>query len=305
MKTLLVGNFGAHNVGDELILSAALQDYPTAVVMTANAKSSETFCETKFKTVPFPPTAFRSLGRYLINSDYRNEVHKIKHFDQVVFAGGGLFAISIRACLLWFLVFKWLKFLNPTAEFRFEYQGVDEGLNGMSKKLTQWVFSQADFISVRDENSKLALVKLGVTVMTLTEDRVWLWLHKLDLSHDFKFDSQETNKLVLVNAIDYCHGEIFRVEHKQNHHPVKFVAFSPQDLKYVPLGVDAILPKNKTQVFELFSSAHEAVGERLHFLIVAQVFADNRGTVSLLRKPYAEKVKSFTQTHNINRFELT
>lgn len=303
MKTLLVGNFGAHNVGDELILCAALKDYPDAVVMTADSKASQKFCDLEFKTVPFPPTAFRSLWLYVSNSVYRRRVHNIKYFDKIVFVGGGLFAIKLRACLLWFLVFKWLKFLNPAAEFRMEFQGVDQGLNGLSRKLTAQVFKAADFVSVRDENSLQALKDLGVDQVMLTEDRVWLWLSGLDLEKKFQFDEAETNHLILVNAIDYCHGEIFEVEHNKLHHPIKFIAFAPQDLEYVPLGVEVVLPKNKHQVFEIFKLATQAVGERLHFLIVAQVFADNRGTVSLLRKPYSEKVGFFAEAHNITAYE--
>jgi len=299
MKTLLVGNFGAHNVGDELILCAALKDYPDAVVMTADSKASQKFCDLEFKTVPFPPTAFRSLWFYISDSAYRCRVHRIRRFDTIVFAGGGLFAIKLRACLLWFLVFKWLKFLNPAAEFRMEFQGVDQGLNGLSQKLTAKVFKAADFVSVRDEASKQALEALEVKNIALTQDRVWLWLSGLDLDLSAKAESS----LLLINALDYGESVTFEVDHHLSTRYRKFVAFAPSDLKFAPLGIPAVLPQTKQEVFDLFSSAEQAVGERLHFLIVAQVFADDRGTVSLLRKPYAEKVKSFTSAHDITLYE--
>ncbi len=300
MKTLLVGNFGAQNVGDELILSAALNDYPNAWVMTANAKASQKFCDQKFKTVPFPPTAFRSLWRYGFESVYRTEVKNIKHFDKIVFVGGGLFAIKLRACVLWYLVFKWLKFLNPAAEFRFEHQGVDQNLNGLAKKLTQWTFAKADFISVRDKNSQKALTTLNILKVVLTQDRVWLWLNDLAKSLKFSFNhSEDSAGLILLNALDFCEKDIFDIEHRINHKVVKFVAFAPSDLKFAPLGLQTVLPKTQQEVFNLFLSSDLAIGERLHFMIVAQCFSENAAEIFLLRASYSEKVASFVREHKI------
>ena len=61
MKTLLVGNFGADNVGDELILLAALEVYPESLVMTSNPEFSQTFTERTFETISMTPTGFRSM----------------------------------------------------------------------------------------------------------------------------------------------------------------------------------------------------------------------------------------------------
>lgn len=300
MKTLLVGNFGAHNVGDELILSAALNDYPEAWVMTANGRASQKFCDKKFNTTPFPPTAFRSLWCFCFEPAYRAEVRNIKHFDKIVFAGGGLFAIKLRACLLWYLVFKWLKFLNPAAEFRFEYQGVDQNLNGFSKKLTQWTFAKADFISVRDANSQKALSALNISKVVLTEDRVWLWLSDLAKSLKLSFNHQpDSEGIILFNALDFCEKDIFDIEHKITHKAVKFVAFAPSDLKFAPLGIQTVLPKTEREVFNLFLSSDIAIGERLHFMIVAKCFSENATEVLLLRASYSEKVASFVRDHKI------
>lgn len=303
MKTLLVGNFGAHNVGDELILSAALNDYPEAWVMTDNGRASQKFCDKEFKTVPFPPTAFRSWWRFCFESTYRAEVKKTKHFDKIVFAGGGLFAIKLRACLLWFLVFRWLKFLNPAAEFRFEYQGVDQGLSGFAKKLTQWTFAKADFISVRDANSQKALKSLNISKVVLTEDRVWLWLNDLAENLKLSFNhASNTKGVILFNALDFCEKDVFEIEHRMTHKTVKFVAFAPSDLKFAPLGIQTVLPKTQQEVFNLFLSSELAIGERLHFMIVAKCFSENAADTFLLRASYSEKVDSFVNEHQITYF---
>jgi polysaccharide pyruvyl transferase WcaK-like protein len=221
----------------------------------------------------------------------------------VVFAGGGLFAIKLRACVLWFLVFKWLKFLNPAAEFRFEHQGVDQNLNGLAKKLTQWTFAKADFISVRDKNSEKALRSLNISKIELTKDRVWLWLQVLvkDLKLSFNYQAG-SDGVILFNALDFCEKDIFAVEHLRTHKTVKFVAFAPSDLKFAPLGVQTILPKTQQEVFNLFLSSELAIGERLHFMIVAQCFSESAADVFLLRASYSEKVASFVDEHQITYF---
>lgn len=285
MKTLLVGNFGAKNLGDELILLAALQDYPDAAVMTADSGWTKSFCERELETVGFPPTAFRSFARYLLSNSYRQQVISLSGFDTIVFAGGGLFAIKLRACVLWYLVFKWLKKLNPNAEFRFEHQGVDKNLGGLSKVLTKRVLAQANFVSVRDEASSKAVNALGVEPL-LSTDRVW---------DSALFAPQKTfgNK-TLVNARAVMSKPLLDGLYALEN--LVFVAFEASDLAFVPntWPGDIVSPNTLTELNKLFADSDILVGERLHSLLFA---SKKLGTdrVKLLRTPYAEKVESFAE----------
>ena len=55
VRTLLIGSFGAGNIGDEMILLAALEAYPKSLVMTADKDASATFLAREIQTVqPFP-----------------------------------------------------------------------------------------------------------------------------------------------------------------------------------------------------------------------------------------------------------
>lgn len=297
MKTLLVGNFGAHNLGDELILLAALKDYPEATVITADAEWTQEFCEQSLKTVAFPPTAFRSFCRYVVNSDYRLAVTHLKNFDRIVFAGGGLFAIKLRACLLWYLVFWWLKKLNPRAEFRFEFQGVDQYLSGLSKYLTRITFAQADFISVRDENSRQALFNMGIEAIELTGDRVELT--------DFSWFCECPSKAyVLVNALaaidESTSRRLKRLGRDKN---LVFLAFQASDENYLPQRWPGNFefPTTKTELFNLMANADSIIGERLHGLLLGTKFLGAQ-RVKLLRAPYAEKVRTFSQKYGWNIF---
>jgi len=288
MKTLLVGNFGAQNIGDELILLAALEDYPDATVMTADEIWTNGFCEKEFSTLPFPPTAFRSLTRYIFSKSYRQELKALTSFDQIVFAGGGLFAIRLRACLLWYLVFRWLKRVNPTAEFRFEYQGIDVNLSWLGRWFAKQTFKKADSISVRDEISGRALRACGMANFIKATDRVlaasWHWR-----------EADAVKPLLLVNALKpITQPQLTKLHQAAASLELVFVAFQHSDLDFVPPNWPGriIFPPNYTELFQLFDQAEIALGERLHFLITATKIIGPQAT-KLLRPPYSEKVYSF------------
>lgn len=289
-QTLLVGNFGAQNLGDELILCAALKDYPAAWVMSAHAKLSQEFCETSFRAVCFSPTGFRSFGRYFFSKDYRLALKDLKGFEQIVFAGGGLFAIKLRACGLWFLVFWWLKRLNPTAEFRFEYQGIDTKMNFLSRTLIRWVFRRADFVSVRDKNSQRGLINMGILNPLLSGDRVE--------KADYFWQSKVLPKsYILVNALDIIDLRTQqRLKRIGRGKDIIFLAFQASDEKFLPSNWSGsfAFPSTKTQLLNLISNADLVIGERLHALLLGTKLL-GREKVKLLRKPYAEKVQVFAK----------
>jgi|GEM_PF-1141855 len=292
MKILLVGNFGAKNLGDELILLAALQDYPDATVMTADSSWTQSFCETEFETVVFPPTAFRSWFKYLTRPSYRRAVKALAHkFDRIIFVGGGLFAIKLRACILWWMVFKWLKRLNPKAEIWFENQGIDCGLSWAAKKLMVSVMRQADYVSTRDERSFNQTANLDIPKAELKSDRFW----------EAEFDwiaSAEKQLQVLVNALSPLEpGQRRDLYEKFKNKQLVFVAFQQSDLKAVPKDWpgEIIFPSTQSELFELFDMSELIVGERLHSLLMGSKVLGKKN-VYLLRNPYSEKVTIFANT---------
>ena len=298
MRTLLVGNFGAKNLGDELILLAALKDYSNATVMTANSAWTQSFCEAKIETAVFPPTAFRSWWRYFASRTYRQQVQSLRHrFDRIIFVGGGLFAIKLRACFLWWQVFGWLKHLNPEAEIWFEHQGVDAGLPVCCRWMVKQVFSQADFVSLRDEASLQAVKKLNIGGVELKTDRFW--------QADFGWQSEAKKRsIVLVNALQPIDENLLKkiVEGAKSHSLV-FVAFQQSDLKFVPAAWPGQVefPATKTDLFRLFDQADIVIGERLHCLLVGSKELGPEH-VKLLRTPYAEKVEAFAKTLGWEKF---
>ena len=291
MKTLLVGNFGAQNLGDELILMAALQDYSNATVMTADASFSQQFCECDFDTVVFPPTGFKSFWQYLTSRAYRQQTKNLAKFDQIVFAGGGLFAIKLHACWLWYGVFWWLKKNNPQAEIRFEHQGVDKGLGFLGKRLARSVFKNADFVSVRDKASAQAVKNLGV-MAELVSDRVWAWEEIPESTHVPARRSRD--QMTLVNARKSIGSDLLQRLYRQEN--LVFVAFEKSDLAAVPSDWPGAVefPQTMAELTSLCASGKRLIGERLHSLLFASKVLGSEN-VQLLRTPYAEKVASFAK----------
>lgn len=295
MKTLLVGNFGAQNIGDELILASALEEYPDCVVMTADSEYSQKFTEKEFETVPFVPTGIRSFLKFLCSKKYRTRIFELnKKCVQIIFPGGGLFAINLRACFLWFVVVLWMRILFPKNKIILQYQGVDRNLGFLSRWMTARSLARVDSVTVRDEASREAVKQyLGKDAENLG-DRVQNYLAK-----HYPEKSFEKEKLVLVNAKKYWPYWVVK-----NQFPIRkkiFVGLDPSDMNYVPsvLKEDAIFPETKTELFSLFQRAEFVVGMRFHSLLLGAFFCSDDKTF-LLGKPYSEKVANLVQEHHLH-----
>lgn len=300
-QTLLIGNFGDKNLGDELILLSALKDYPKSVVMTSDAAWSQNFTEQSFLTVPFPPTGLRSFLKYITNKNYRSQIVKLRNsnIETLIFPGGGLFAIKWQACWLWFSVFYWMRYLCPQAKIRFEYQGVDQHLSWLSRQLMKYVFSRADFIAVRDASSGEALKALGIKNPVLGNDRVYDYLNSLSTPAG----SESGEKLVVVNALSIF--DLAPIAQKYPDHRLVFVPFSLSDIEILPddFAAEVIWPKTKTELFDLLSRAEILIGERFHSLVCGVHFCGVDKTFTL-KEPYSEKVESFCKEQGISQLEI-
>jgi polysaccharide pyruvyl transferase WcaK-like protein len=290
-KTLLIGNFGAQNVGDELILKSALQDYPEAIVMTVDPEYSQKFCTQKFPTTEFFPTGIKTWVKFLFSRAYRDQVLdiKTKGITRIVFPGGGLFAIRLWAFLIWGVVVWWCRRLLPGVPISFEHQGVDQDLNWIQQKIVRWSFSQAAKISVRDEVSQAVLKNLNMK-SELVLDRVEGYLPKSKKEKKEKICLINARSNFLFNKDKSCFPDYQKV----------FVAFAPTDLDFVPVGFEGevVFPKTAEEVLDLFARAEVVIGERLHCLILGNHFCGAAKTF-LLREPYAEKVASFCTKNSI------
>ena len=181
MSYLLVGNYGAGNLGDEALREYFLKRFPDVdwSVVSANPKKGE------FARFP--------LGIRSFFKPWWRTISELRKSDGVVFGGGSLFTDieSRKACILWWwhAFIAWI-FRKPVY---LAFQGIGPFRTCMGDKLSRWVIDKADYISVRDEKSA---VRIGHwfkhTNIIQTFDPVIL------LIEAEKYDNRSHNVLTIV-----------------------------------------------------------------------------------------------------------
>ncbi len=307
-KTLLIGNFGARNVGDEIILWTTLKKYPNSVVMTADEDFSRRFLQIPEREnifVPPFPTGLRSLKKFFVNRQYREKITNLSHktkIEQVVFAGGGLLAIKWRAYLLWGMMRNWVNQRFPRAKVVFLHQGVDQTRNIFKKFIIKFFFKKANKISVRDQISLDFLQTLGIKA-ELDDDAVEKFFKE---EGAWSFDTPREPKHILVNACRPVPAKFWskiKTKSQQLNQKIVFICFEPRDACNVPKNFagEVVFPENISEVWEIFQKTSLAIGQRLHFLILANQFVGSTKTY-LLDKPYAQKTKNFAKKYGLQLF---
>ncbi len=301
-KILLIGNFGAKNLGDELILDAALDEYgvENCIVMTADEVFSKKFTQREFETIPPFPTGVRSLFKFLFSKRYRRRIcDQRENISKVVFAGGGLFAIKMRAYFLWWVTSHWVKYLFPYVPVFWEYQGLDYPHNNLKKYFIIRALEGMKHFSVRDEASLHVFENLGINgECELKNDRVFAFLEK----NEVKLKKLKKEKVLLFNAVTPAHSrELRKVMKKASIEGLDlvFIAFDARDLNNIPRIFDGkvIFPETKDYLFHNFATAEVIVGERFHSLVLGEFFCPKQ--TFTLREPYSQKVRNFCEKYKI------
>lgn len=167
MKILLCGNYGAKNLGDELILEGLLETLKIAApgaevtVMSGDPAETEFKYSQKYsiKAIEKFPSGFRSFIKSLFGHSRTKEI--VDDCDYFILGGGGLFNdINWQASIIWAIQAKHaLKSGKPLIMY-----GQSIGpLSDLGKYLVKKYFSEATFIGVRDEDSSVLLKDLGIT----------------------------------------------------------------------------------------------------------------------------------------------
>ena len=285
VKTLLIGNFGAQNIGDELILSMALDQYPDSIVMTSDPQFSKTFTEKEFETISMPPTGVRSFFKDLICTDTKSCVSQ-QGIEQIIFPGGGLFAITPKAYLIWGKVIDWCAKNFPEVPIILEHQGFDEPKNLWEINFLCKALSKVNKVTVRDKESAEVVQKYSDHNPEIVGDRVETLRAT---SHGYK-PQATSHKLLLVNAMKPYNKEV--VQQKFPDHKIQELAFGKGDL--------GKKPKTKTELFTLLQKADVMVGERFHSLVLGQAYC--LGKTYLLSEPYSTKVKNWQKRFDLSGF---
>lgn len=149
MRCVLVGNYGAGNIGDEALREYFLTAFPgvTWTVVSARPRQGE---------VPRLP-----LGPFSFFSPWWKTLSAIKNADALVFGGGSLFTDleSVKACVLWWMYAGAARFFGTP--YMLAFQGVGPFRTAFGRMLAASAVRHAAFLSVRDEESLERVRDLG------------------------------------------------------------------------------------------------------------------------------------------------
>ncbi len=153
MRSVLVGNYGVANVGDEALREYFLAAFPMVewTVLSSDPKKGE---------LPRLPAGIRSF----LTTRWWKTIAALRGTDTVIFGGGTLFTDieSPLACMLWFLHARAAYFFGKP--YYLAFQGVGPFRTVIGKRLASWVLRHAAFISVRDEESSKRVCEITMNI---------------------------------------------------------------------------------------------------------------------------------------------
>ena len=290
MKYVIVGNYGAQNLGDEMILEGLLE-------MLKKADNSADICVLKGNE-KFP-AGIKSGIKWIFGGN-KNTKEKVKNCDYFILGGGGLFgSLSQYANIIWGLQAMYA-YQNKKPVLMLG-QSVGKIKNKYVQKFVKNLFNKSDLISVRDEKSKENLREIGVTKKIVV-------VPDLAFARENKAENQMPSKDVIIALRQMKDlSQSFKIqiarfvrwlkeEEKMN---VKFVNFQtgPVDNDEIlhdeikkMIGDDSIenlSPQSTQEVIRLFKNANFAICMRLHSIITAM-----QAHTPFVAINYSEKVRN-------------
>lgn len=276
MKIGIVGNYGATNIGDDAILTAILKSLSGHKITVFSANPNKTKLDFGVKVAPLFPLGVRSLFKI----GFRKSIKAMKDVDVVILGGGGLFQDNyLYACFIWaWQVFWAVYFKKPLFIYG---TGVGPLKTRIGKWLTEWVYSKAEVITVRDQYSKDILSKIGVIEQKIytTSDPTFLY-RRPGISKDrtknvfiislrpwLKYNSKiiSTFSSFLEKLKKEKNAEfIFTCMQQVKEHDKRII-----DAVCKKVGGELYIPRHFTDLIQVMQSAEFAIGMRYHFLVAA------------------------------------
>ncbi len=166
-RLVLSGWYGNGNLGDEAILASMLQafrnrmpDLDITVFSDDPADTRSRYCVDAFRHPPFP-LDLQSLSTLIAShKETRQAIATLRHADLFVLGGGGLLHDYRGALYPWLLEVVLAKALGTQVALYALGVGPIRRKSGIL--LTQAVLSRTDLITVRDQDSKKLLQRIGI-----------------------------------------------------------------------------------------------------------------------------------------------
>lgn len=290
MRIIICGNYGATNIGDELILKGILSYIDAKkhniIVLSSDPKNTKNLHNVK--SLRLVPAGFKSLIRGVLKLSLFRTLRAVKRCDLFILGGGGLFDDSYpRAAIIWGIQALMAYICKKPIFIMAQSFGP---LNSpLTKIIVKAVCNYAKWITVRDEKSKMELENLGVnkakTRVKITADPVFSLNFENEEKEEKRKEERLKSKYVLVvlrqpisegktqilsEIFDRIHSRygfniLFLPFNKEN--PNDSAAFSPflnkkfiQQMEYTD---------DFSHIVELIKESQAVVGMRLHSLVLA------------------------------------
>jgi len=300
-KIGLFGNYGANNLGDDLIMQQIILNHPNHkfTIFSAQPKISKPLTKNKHTHIYLFPTGIRSLLKLTIFKSIK-ELYQCK---VVIMGGGTLFQDNqFKAIIIWSWQFFWIWILRKPL---FIYAtGIGPLKYKFSKYATKKVYKYATQITVRDYNSKKLLLKLGINPKRIikTNDPVFAFIPKKlekKITKQFITISLRNSKIPqekLINTFtiwirNYLknnkQNQIALISMQDNLDTKIFIKIKKNLSKNQKKRVLIIIPKDKQELIHILSQTQIAIGMRLHFNILCALTK-----TPFLPIYYSDKVKS-------------
>lgn len=292
---LVVGNYGAGNLGDDAILGGIVAElrsigYAGQISVTHGGFQSSTDIYKSIKKVPFVPAGIRSRFR---RSARKEALNAIKQADLVILGGGGLFVDtdSIKAPIIW--ATQASAFRKMGTPYICYGQSVGPLKSFFGRRIAKKVFLGAKAIHVRDTESVNVLAQLGIKNVIVGTDPALAYLTQnkkvSKKGNALLISLREWGKLKMKSTQPILE-EIKNFAKKKGLQPI-LLAMDVRDRREIKLlektGLEVFQPVSALAAFEGILRAKLAVTMRLH----AGIFA-LAAKIPLLAISYSSKVES-------------
>ena len=306
---IICGNYGAQNLGDEMILEGMLMkirnvlpDCKITVFSATPTQTRSSYENYKIDSCYKMPAGFKSFWQYFTTKNYSKTKKTLKIADLFILGGGGLFnSLSKKASFIWWIQAK------AALKNKCNLAMIGQSYGDLSRfwhKRVQKLLQVSKFNSARDKASttKFEDVKMFYEPDFALDDKGQenisegnFTLFKMDEYAGLNF-SGKSFAVSLRNLDNFSDGFVRFFKQKLKGKKVTFINFQPKYDDRLHRAVASenhqiISPKTKAEAVKYIESADSVITMRLHASILAVNSSANPQILS-----YNEKVQNLFES---------
>jgi polysaccharide pyruvyl transferase CsaB len=297
---LIIGNYGAGNLGDDAILAGILTDlkaigYQGHITVTHGGHPSSPELYKGLHKVPFVPSGLRSR----FSSRRKQATEAVKNADLVILGGGGLFVDTESRRAPWIWAAQARECVKWNKPYICYGQSVGPLKSWIGEFLAKRTFKKARAIHVRDQDSKKLLDSWGIDCSCGT-DVAFSWLQQVRK----KVEKQPVLLIALrtwpgVDGVTWSRilKPVQEFAKKKKWKPILISMDAYNEGEWNALrstGLEVFEAVSAEQAFEGFQKSQMAITMRLH----AGIFALATG-LPILALSYTSKVSSLFENLDV------